>query len=42
MKSSNRKSDEIKLVIGAGEYNNNPGWIHTQEEELDVLDEFEW
>lgn len=42
MESSNRKSDEIKLVIGAGEYNNNPGWIHTQEEELDVLDESSW
>lgn len=42
MNSSNRKSDEIKLVIGAGEYNNNPGWIHTQEEELDVLDESSW
>lgn len=42
MNSSNRKSDEIKLVIGAGEYNNNPGWIHTQEEELNVLDESAW
>ena len=25
------KQKEIKLVIGAGEYNNNPGWLHTQE-----------
>lgn len=33
MEHSNRKSDEIKLVIGAVEYNKNPGWIHTQEEE---------
>lgn len=42
MESSNRKSDEIKLVIGAGEYNNNLGWIHTQEEELNILDEYAW
>ena len=32
----------MKLVIGAGEYRNNPGWIHTQEEELNLLDEFTW
>ncbi|MDM5189448.1 SAM-dependent methyltransferase [Bacillus sp. DX4.1] len=36
------KQKEIKLVIGAGEYNNNPGWIHTQEEELNLLDENTW
>lgn len=42
MESSNRKSDEIKFVIGAGEYNNNPGWIHTKEEELNILDESAW
>lgn len=29
----------IRLVIGAGEYN--PGWIHTQEVELSLLDAFE-
>lgn len=33
---------EIKIVIGAGEYNNNPGWIHTQEDELNLLDENTW
>lgn len=33
---------EIKLVVGAGEYNNNPGWLHTQEEELNLLDEAAW
>lgn len=33
---------EIKLVIGAGVYNNNPGWIHTQEEELNLLDVNTW
>ena len=36
------KIDEIKVVIGAGEYMNNPGWIHTQEEELHLLDENMW
>ncbi|SDC82240.1 Predicted SAM-depedendent methyltransferase [Terribacillus halophilus] len=33
---------DIKVVIGAGSYMNNPGWIHTQEEELDLLDERTW
>jgi predicted SAM-dependent methyltransferase len=33
---------EIKIVIGAGEYINNPGWVHTQEEELNLLDEPTW
>jgi predicted SAM-dependent methyltransferase len=33
---------EIKVVIGAGEYNNNPGWLHTQEVELNLLDETTW
>ncbi len=37
-----KKHNEIKLVIGAGEYNNNPGWLHTQEEELNLLDENMW
>ncbi|MDJ0333352.1 SAM-dependent methyltransferase [Planococcus sp. S3-L1] len=33
---------EIKVVIGAGDYNNNPEWIHTQEEELNLLDKTTW
>ncbi|UZJ78553.1 class I SAM-dependent methyltransferase [Fictibacillus sp. KU28468] len=33
---------ETKIVIGAGPYNNNPGWIHTQEEELSLLDKRQW
>ncbi|WP_425501794.1 class I SAM-dependent methyltransferase [Paraliobacillus salinarum] len=33
---------DIKLVIGAGEHNNNPGWIHTQEDELNLLDQDSW
>lgn len=36
------KQKETKLVIGAGEYNNNPGWIHTQEEELNLLNANSW
>lgn len=38
----NRIIDDIKVVIGAGVYVNNPGWIHTQEEELNLLDENTW
>ncbi|XKF67560.1 SAM-dependent methyltransferase [Virgibacillus necropolis] len=34
--------NETKIVIGAGEYNNNPGWRHTQEEELNLVDERTW
>jgi len=34
--------EDIKVVIGAGLYNNNPGWIHTQEEELSLLDKIQW
>lgn len=36
------KNNDIKVVIGAGEYVNNPGWIHTQEDELNLLDENTW
>lgn len=36
------KEQEYKVVIGAGEYNNNPGWLHTQEEELNLIDENTW
>ena len=36
------KQEEVKLVIGAGIYNNNPGWIHTQEEELSLLKKKQW
>lgn len=38
----NKIQEEIKIVIGAGEYVNNHGWIHTQEEELNLLDEKMW
>ncbi|TCP29388.1 putative SAM-dependent methyltransferase [Scopulibacillus darangshiensis] len=33
---------DIKVVIGAGEYRNNPGWIHTKEEELNLLNKDDW
>lgn len=36
------KQKKIKLVIGAGEYNNNPGWLHTNEEELNLLKREDW
>ncbi|PLT28117.1 class I SAM-dependent methyltransferase [Peribacillus deserti] len=36
------KQEEIKVVIGAGEYNNNPGWLHTQEDELNLLNLTTW
>ncbi|MGG1690505.1 class I SAM-dependent methyltransferase [Heyndrickxia ginsengihumi] len=32
------QDNELKLVIGAGEYHNNHGWIHTEEDELNLLD----
>lgn len=31
-----------RVVLGAGPYDNNPGWIHTQEYELDLLNERTW
>ncbi|MCM3693799.1 class I SAM-dependent methyltransferase [Neobacillus niacini] len=37
-----KRKEEIKVVIGAGEYNNNPGWVHTQEEELNLINENTW
>ncbi len=36
------KDNEIRVVIGAGEFNNNPGWIHTQENELNLIDQSTW
>lgn len=29
-------------MIGAGEFNNNPTWIQTQEDELNLIDEQSW
>ncbi|MEH6940163.1 SAM-dependent methyltransferase [Bacillus sp. JJ664] len=36
------KQKELKVVVGAGAFNNNPGWIQTQEDELNLLDESTW
>jgi predicted SAM-dependent methyltransferase len=33
---------DLRVVIGAGEYNNNPGWIQTQEAELNLLKRHDW
>lgn len=30
---------ETKVVVGAEGYNNNPGWLHTNEKELHLLKE---
>ncbi|MGN7312246.1 class I SAM-dependent methyltransferase [Alkalicoccobacillus gibsonii] len=34
--------NELKVVIGAGGYNNNPGWLHTEENELNLLKRSSW
>ncbi len=36
------KQDEIKVVVGAGVFNNNPGWVQTREDELNLLDKTTW
>lgn len=35
-------TQDIKVVVGAGGSNNNPGWIHTQEDELNLLNKDCW
>ncbi|KMN71206.1 SAM-dependent methyltransferase-like protein [Bacillus cereus] len=34
--------EEAKVVVGAEGYNNNPGWLHTNEEELNLLRRETW
>ncbi|PEF22705.1 class I SAM-dependent methyltransferase [Bacillus pseudomycoides] len=34
--------DELKIVVGAGEINNNRGWLHTNEDELNLLKREDW
>lgn len=34
--------NDIKVVIGAGEHNNNPLWMQTQESELNLLNKQDW
>lgn len=33
---------EQKVVIGSGGYNNNPGWLHTEEADLDIISADSW
>lgn len=35
-------NEELRVVIGAGQYNNNPDWILTQESELNLLMRYQW
>jgi predicted SAM-dependent methyltransferase len=34
--------EHLRVVIGAGEFNNNPGWLHTNENELNLLKRIDW
>ena len=36
------KQDEMKVVVANGAFNNNPGWIQTQEDDLNLLVETMW
>lgn len=36
------QNEDIRVVIGAGEYNNNPDWIQTEESELNLLQLDQW
>ncbi|SFK83137.1 Predicted SAM-depedendent methyltransferase [Paenibacillus sp. 1_12] len=42
MTYSINNNEELKVVIGAGQQNNNPGWIQTQEAELNLLHVDDW
>ncbi len=35
-------SESLRVVVGAGQYNYNPGWVHTQETELNLLKREDW
>ncbi|KGA96472.1 hypothetical protein AJ85_11335 [Alkalihalobacillus alcalophilus ATCC 27647 = CGMCC 1.3604] len=35
-------TNSLKIVIGAGPYQNNPGWLHTQEEHLSLTNPKNW
>jgi predicted SAM-dependent methyltransferase len=37
-----KTGERLKVVVGSGEYNNNPGWIQTQEKELNLLMKEDW
>ncbi|MDQ0189257.1 hypothetical protein JI721_11990 [Alicyclobacillus cycloheptanicus] len=36
------KHGNLRAVVGAGEFINNPGWMHTQESELNLLIRDDW
>lgn len=36
------KMCKLKVVIGAGKFNNNPDWVHTQEKQLNIVEENSW
>jgi predicted SAM-dependent methyltransferase len=38
----NIQQDVIKVVVGSGTSTNNPDWIHTQEDELNLLKRENW
>ena len=42
MKKGGGKMEETKVVVGAEGYNNNSGWLHTNEEELNLLRRETW
>lgn len=35
-------TESIRVVVGSGVQQNNPGWVHTQEEELNLLRLSDW
>lgn len=37
-----KRAEDIRVVVGAGEHMNNPGWLHTDEKEVNLLDESTW
>ncbi|WP_226658258.1 class I SAM-dependent methyltransferase [Pseudalkalibacillus hwajinpoensis] len=37
-----QREESIRVVIGSGDYSNNPGWMETQESELDLLNQQQW
>lgn len=42
MKKGGREMLKTKVVVGAEGYNNNPGWLHTNEEELNLVRRETW
>ncbi|KQL56284.1 MULTISPECIES: class I SAM-dependent methyltransferase [Bacillaceae] len=36
------RNQKTKIVVGAGEYHNNPGWLHLQKDELNLIKRDDW